>query len=103
MDSKFWTPVLLVLILAIGSVGAYADSGWRYDEDSDTILFSYSGKPVTRAISHSDTVKHAGTWHYDESSDTIAFTGAGSRSKHVHNNPSTDAFLLDSNLSFLDQ
>ena len=51
MNTKQWTPVLIVSLLAFGSAQAFADSGWHYDEDSDTVIFSYNGSPVTSSTS----------------------------------------------------
>ena len=45
MNTKQWTPVLIVSLLAFGSAQAFADSGWHYDEDCDTVIFNHSGSP----------------------------------------------------------
>ena len=105
MNTKHWTPLLSAIFLAFGSAQATADSGWYYDEDSDTVIISFSGSPETSPASHSDdaTVKHAGNWHYDADSDSIVFSVTGSRSQYIRNNPSIDASEINSDLAFLDQ
>ena len=45
MNTKKWTPVLIVSLMAFGSAQAFADSGWHYDEDCDTVIFNHSGSP----------------------------------------------------------
>ena len=89
MDIKYWTPVFVSLVLAIASVQAFADSGWNYDEDSDTTVLSYSGSPVSQSAPRpeNEVVEHAGTWYYDEDSDTIVNTGERSRDNYARTNP----------------
>ena len=105
MNTKFWIPTLVSLVLAIGAVEAFADSNWYYDEGTDTVVFSYNGSPVTRSDSRSEheVVDHSGTFYYDEGSDTIVFNSEGSRSQYARTNPSTDVFTFDARLAFLDQ
>ena len=105
MNTKFLMPTLIGLTLSIGTVQAFADSGWRYDEDSDSVIQSYNGRPVTHPASHSENgaVQQSGTWYYDESSDNIVYNVNGSRSHSVQTTPSTDATEFDSNLAYLDQ
>jgi len=104
MNTNQWIPVLIALTLAIGSVQAFADSGWYYDEDSDTVIYSYSGGPVTHSTSRSEDefVEHTGAWYYDEDSDTIVFNSEGSRSNYARTNPSIEATVFDLELVFLD-
>ena len=105
MNMNQWTPVLVASILAIGTVQAFADSGWSYDEDSDTIIFSNNGSPESQPVSRSEdeTLEQTGAWYYDESSDTIVINSEGSRDQYVRSNPSTDISYFDFNLAFLDQ
>jgi len=103
MDIKFWTPVLVSLVLATGSVQAMADSGWSYDEDTDTINLGYSGSPVPQSHSEDEVVEHAGNWYYDDVTETIVFTSEGSRSKYIRSNPSNEEPVFDYELAFLDQ
>ena len=105
MNTKFLMPTLIGLTLSIGTVQAFADSGWRYDEDSDSVIYSYNMRSVTHPASHSENgaVPQSGTWYYDESSDNIVYNVDGSRSHFVQTNPSTDATEFDSNLAYLDQ
>ena len=104
MDIKQWTPVLIATLLAFGSVQAFADSGWNYDEDSDTVIFSFNGSPVPQSTSRSEDEAMGNTdaWHYDEDSDTIVYNNEGSRSEHARANPTTDAFEQDPYLAYLD-
>lgn len=101
MDIKFWTPVLVSAVLAIGSVQAMADSSWHYDEDSQTIIYSFNGGPVTQSQSSDNSPAQTGNWYYDEGSDTIVHNGAGSRAKYVRSNPS-DEPIFNSELAYLD-
>lgn len=104
MNTKQWVPVLIAFLLGFSSVQAFAESGWNYDEDSDTVIFNYSGNPSTEPVSRADNVaKHSGAWYYDEDSDSIVFIVEGSRSEYARINPSTDTLGSDSNLAFLDQ
>jgi hypothetical protein len=104
MDIKLWTPVLVSVILATGSVQAMADSAWSYDEGSQTIIFAYSGSPVPQSPSHpeDDVMAHTGSWYYDEGSDTIVYNGEGSRDKYVRSNPSNLVPVFNSDLAYLD-
>jgi hypothetical protein len=43
MNTKQWTPIQIAFLLAFGSVQAVADSGWYYDKDRDTIVFTAEG------------------------------------------------------------
>ena len=101
MNIKQWTPVLVALALAIGSVEAFADSGWHYDEGTDTIVYSYSGSPVPR--SEDEPMEQSGPWYYDEGTDTIVLNNMGSRDQYTQASTSTNAFEFDYNLAFLDQ
>ena len=85
MNINKWTPVLVALVFAIGPVQAFADSGWHYDESSDTIIFSGNSSPVTPSASSSENevVEPAGAWYYEESSDAIVFNGEGSRDQYT--------------------
>ena len=105
MSTKFWMPILIATALSIGTVQAFADSGWHYDEDSDAIIFSYNGSPVAHSTSHSEdgAVQQSGTWIYNESCDNIVYNVEGSRRHYVLTNPSTNAMGYDTNLAFLDQ
>jgi len=107
MDIKFWTPVLVGTIMAIGSVQAMADSNWSYDESSDTIIHNFDGQPVTQSSSHDDVTKDTGSWYYDESTDTIVHHVEVNRNQYSANSSSPEpAFdkqtgILE--LAFLDQ
>jgi len=105
MDIKFLISTLIGIALAAASVQAFADSGWYYDEDSDTIVLSYSGSPVTRStsLSEAESVEHIGAWHYDEGSDSIVINGDGSRSQYTRTTPSIEESWIDFDLVFLDQ
>ncbi|HYQ71149.1 MAG TPA: hypothetical protein VET88_04370 [Gammaproteobacteria bacterium] len=105
MNTKFWMPTLTAIALSIGTVQAVADSGWRYDEDSDTIIYSYGGSPVTHStsLSYDGAVQQSGTWYYSESIDNIVYHVEGNRSHHVRSDSSTDTIGFDSNLTFLDK
>jgi hypothetical protein len=97
-------PTLIGLTLSISTVPAFADSGWYYDEDSDTVIHNFDGSAVTHPSSHSNNavVQHSGKWYYDESSDNIVYIVNGSRYHAVQTGPSTDAIGFDSNLAYLD-
>jgi len=104
MNTKQWVPALTAFLLVSGSVQAFADSGWNYDEDSDTVIPSYSGNSSIQPASRPENVvEHTGAWYYDEDSESIAFSAEGSRSHHIRTNPSTDTLEPDPNLAFLDQ
>lgn len=105
MNTKEWTPVLVASILVISSVQAFADSGWYYDEDSDTVIHSFNGSPVTQTASHAgnDSMEQGGTWYYHEDSDSIVFSHAGSRSRYSRSSLSDDMFAHDAYQAFLDQ
>ena len=103
MKTGYLTPIASALILAIGTVQAYADSGWQYDENSDTVDFSYSGIASTQPRRPSEVVKYSGAWHYVADTETILFTGLESRGGHGNTHPSASALEFDSELSFLDQ
>ena len=105
MNTKQWTPVLVASILAISSVQAFADSGWHYDEDSDTVIHNYNGDPVSHSTSNSESesTDQDSTWYYNEGSDTIVFNNEGSRSQYTRTSSSSDTFEHDAYLSFLDQ
>lgn len=92
MNTKEFMPVLITILLTVGSVKAFADGGWSYDEDTDTVIFNYVGSNVARSISQSehDTVEHTGPWYYDEDTETIVFNNEGSRSSHARANPSIE-------------
>ena len=104
MNTKQWTPVLIVSLLAFGSAQAFADSGWHYDEDSDTVIFRYNGSPVTSSTSQleDDVMEHAGAWYYDEDSDTIVFNGEGDRSNYARTNPLIETPQVDFDMAYLD-
>ena len=103
MDIKFWTPVLVSTVLAAGSVQTMADSSWGYDEDSQTIIYPYSGSP-TQSSSHTDddVMKQSGSLHYDEVNDWIVYHSEGSRDRYVRSNPSNEP-VFDFELAYLDQ
>lgn len=105
MNTRFLMPALIGLTLSINTIQAFAGSGWSYNEDSDTVIYSYNGSPVTRPDSHSNNavVQHSGTWYYDESSDNIVYNVSGSRNHADQTTLSTDAFGFDSKLAYLDQ
>ena len=105
MNTNQWTPVLVASILVISSVQAFADSGWYYDEDSDTVIHNYSGSPISQPASRSESesTKQDGTWYYDEGSDNIVFNNEGSRSHYIRTSPSIDTFEHDAYLAFLDK
>lgn len=105
MNTKIIMPTLIGLTLSISTVQAFADGGWYYDEDSDTVIHSYHGSAATSPSSNSNNaaVQHSGTWYYDESSDNIVYNVNGSRYHAVQTTPSTDAIGFDTNLAYLDQ
>jgi hypothetical protein len=105
MNTKQWTPVLSVILLAIGSAQAVAGSGWYYDEGSDTVITAYSGSAVSRPASRPDdaSVMHAGTWYYDEGTDSIVFNVEGGRNQFSRTYSSFDVAVLNPELAFLDQ
>ena len=105
MNTKLLMPTLIGLTLSIGTVQAFADSGWHYDEDSDSTIFSYSGSPVTQSTSHSEdgAMQQSGNWYYNESSYNIVYSVEDSRNPSVQTNSSANAIGFDSNLAFLDQ
>ena len=104
MNMKEWTPVLVASILVISSVQAFADSGWHYDEDSDTVIHNFSGSTVSHPASRSDSEStEGGTWYYHEGSDSIVFNNEGSRSEYTRTSPSIDTFEQDAYLAYLDQ
>ena len=105
MNTKFWIPTLVSTVLAIGAVEAFADSGWSYDESTETVIYNYSGSPVkhTASSSEHEVVDPTGTFYYDESSETIVFNSEGSRSHYARTKPSSDTFEYDARLAFLDQ
>jgi hypothetical protein len=98
-------PTLIGLTLSIGTVQAFADSGWDYDEDSDSIIFSYDGNPVSHSASLAEdgAVHQSGAWYYSEGRDSIVYNVDGSRSHYIQTRPSTGAVAFDSTLAFLDQ
>ena len=104
MNTKQWTPVLIVSLLAFGSAQAFADSGWHYDEDSDTVIFSYNGSPVISSTSQleDDVMEHTGAWNYDEYTDTIVIHSKGSRSNYARTNPSIETPQIDFDMAYLD-
>ena len=104
MEIKKWTPALIGLFLATGTVQAFADGGWYYDEDTQTIIYEYSGSPVIQSPSSTEDAvpQHQGYWYHDEASDTIVFNVEGSRAKYIRSNPSGEA-VFDLEFAFLDQ
>ena len=54
MNTNQWTPVLVALVLAIGSVQAFADSGWHYDEGTDTIVLNFGNDTVVPSASNQE-------------------------------------------------
>jgi len=91
MNTKQWTPIQIAFLLAFGSVQAVADSGWDYDEDRDTIVFTAEGSRsnyIRTKPSINETVAHTGPWYHDEDRDTIVLNVEGSRSNYARTNPS---------------
>ena len=105
MDIKFWTPAMIGFFLAVGSLQAYADSSLGFDEDTETVIYNFSGSSVPQPSSpyEGEYSRYVGDWYYDDLTETIAFMGEGSRGKHVRDNPSTDVSPIDYELAFLDQ
>ena len=97
MNTKQWLPVLVAVIPAFGPVQAYADSGWYYDEDRDSIVYSYTGETAihTASAPEADSAEHSGPWYYDEAIDAVVFNGVGSRGDHTLTSPSARAPIFD--------
>lgn len=90
MYTKQWAPIQIAFLLAFGSAQAVADSGWYYDEDRDTIVFTAEGSRsnyIRTNPSINETVAQTGRWYHDEDRDTIVFTAEGSRSNYARTNP----------------
>ena len=105
MNTNHWKPVLIASLLVTGSAQAFADSGWHYDEGTDTIIFDYSGgAPVLSTSSlENEIVEHIGPWYYDEGSDTIEINSEGSRDQYTRSTPSDHALGFEYDMAFLDQ
>ena len=82
MNTKLWILTIVSLVLAIGTVEAFADSGWHYDEGNNTIVHSYTGSPVSRSTSPSEE-QHTGTWHYEEEFGTENLLQALDKYNHL--------------------
>jgi len=93
MNTKQWAPIQIAVLLAFGSAQAVADSGWYYDEDRDTIVFTVEGSRsnyIRTNPSNDESETHTGPWYHDEDRDTIVFNVEGSRSIYARTNPSTN-------------
>ena len=97
-------PALIGLALSICTVQAFADSGWYYDEDSDTVIYSNNQSAVTQpsSLSNNAVVQHSGSWYYDESNDYIVYNVGDSHGHSAQTITLTDTIGPDSNLIYLD-
>ena len=81
MHTNFLMPTVIGLTLSIVTAQATAASDWRYDEESDTVIFSYTGNSETHSVlrAENESADKSGTWYYDESNDYIVYSVNDSR------------------------
>jgi hypothetical protein len=76
MITKHTHSILAVIATLIGAnaVSAGNDQPWHYDEDRDTIVYSFVGRPSTpEAPRVSQQSVGNLPWHYDEERDTVVY------------------------------
>jgi hypothetical protein len=72
-----------VLTLGVITVASAGDLPWRYDADTDTVIYSFSGVDHNYGEADYPVKQQAGDlpWHYDAATDTViyAFSRADNR------------------------
>jgi hypothetical protein len=80
MFTKYTHSRLAVIAALIGAnaVSAGNDQPWHYDEDNDTIVYSFVGHPPAPGAPDSNQQTAATrSWHYDEEMDTVVYKFVG--------------------------
>jgi len=80
MTTKYTHSRLAVIAALIGAnaVSAGNDQPWHYDEDIDTIVYSFVGHPPAPGAPDTSRQMTANRpWHYDEETDTVAYKFVG--------------------------
>jgi hypothetical protein len=98
-------PTVIGLTLSIVTAQAIAASNWHYDEDSDTVAFSYTGNSETRPAlrAENESVDKSDTWYYDENSDYIVYNVNDTRDHSAQTIVSINSLGSDTTPAFLAQ
>ncbi|MGD8631438.1 MAG: hypothetical protein PVG72_12030 [Gammaproteobacteria bacterium] len=69
---------VIATLISVNAVSAGNEQPWHYDEDNDTIVYSFVGHPgASQAPNASQQQVENLSWHYDEDSDTVAYSFVG--------------------------
>ena len=72
------TLVLIAALTGANAVAAGNDQPWHYDEDNDTIAYSFVGHPPAPGAPDSSQQTAANRpWYFDEETDTVLYNSTG--------------------------
>jgi hypothetical protein len=72
------TLAIIATLISVNAVSAGNNQPWHYDEDRDTIVYSFVGRPsAPEAPRVSQQSVGNLPWHYDEGSDTVVYRFVG--------------------------
>jgi hypothetical protein len=72
------TLAIIATLISVTAVSAGNNQPWQYDEDSDTVVYSFVGYPdASQAPNASQQQVENLSWHYDEDSDTVVYSFVG--------------------------
>jgi len=72
------TLAIIATLISVNAVSAGNNQPWHYDDDSDTIVYRFTGYPGAPETSNASQQKVENLpWHYDEDSDTVVYSFVG--------------------------
>ena len=72
------TLAIIATLISVNAVSAGNNQPWHYDEDSDTIVYRFTGYPGAPEASNASQQQVENLpWHYDEDSDTVVYSFVG--------------------------
>jgi hypothetical protein len=72
------TLAIIATLISVNAVSAGNNQPWQYDENSDTVAYSFVGYPgASQAPNAAQQQVENLSWHYDEDSDTVAYSFVG--------------------------
>ena len=68
------TLAIIATLISVNAVSAGNNQPWHYDEDSDTVVYSFVGYPgAPQAPKASRQTASNLPWHYDNETDTVVY------------------------------
>jgi hypothetical protein len=88
MNKQQGYSILVGAVITLGSITAVAAGNppWRYDEESNRVIFAFTGPDIPHSAVADNDMNNRQTanlpWHYDEASRRVIFAFTGPATRH---------------------